>query len=264
MYSLNRWWEQYGSRLLVISTVLAIGWFLRQTQGAFLLELYASFARLFQPQTAQEEWLMEARFLELQERLIELDQQNQQLRSLLGDPDQPLPPDLFAPVVGRSVSEWWQQTLVGRGSSDGIKEGSIAMAPGGLVGRVTQTTPHSSRVTLISDPMSSVGVMVSRTRSQGYIRGQASNQVIMRFFEKTPDVRPGDVITTSPNSTLFPPGLPVGVVETIQMKASPSPQAIIRLTAPISRLEWVSISHYTPPVLPDPPKSPAPASPTSP
>jgi len=202
---------------------------------------------------------MEARFLELQERVIELDQQNQQLRSLLGDTPQPLPPDLFAPVVGRTVSEWWQQTLVGRVSTDGVVEGSIVMAPGGLVGRVTQTTPHASRITLIRDPMRSGGVMLSRSRSQGYIRGQASNQVIMRFFEKTPDVRPGDVVTTSPNSTLFPAGLPVGVIETIQMKASPSPQAIVRLTAPISRLEWVTISNYSPPVLPDPPKSSKPA-----
>lgn len=255
MYSLNRWWEQYGSRILIISTVLAIGWFLRQTQGALLLELYASLARVFQPQTAQEEWLMEARFLELQERIIELDQQNQQLRTLLGDTAQPLPPDLFAPVVGRTVNEWWQQTIVGRGAQDGVTEGAIVMAPGGLVGRVTQTTPHASRITLISDPMSSVGVMLSRSRSQGYIRGQASTQVILRFFEKTPDVKPGDVVTTSSSSTLFPPGLPVGIVESIQMKASPSPQAIVRLTAPLSRLEWVTITPYTPPDLPDPPKS---------
>jgi rod shape-determining protein MreC len=259
MYSLNRWWEQYGSRILIVSTLLAIGWFLRQTQGAFLLELYASLARLFQPQTAQEEWLMEARFLELQERIIELDQQNQQLRGLLGDTAQPLPPDLFAPVVGRTVNEWWQQTIVGRGSTDGVTEGSIVMAPGGLVGRVTQTTPHASRITLISDPMSSVGVTISRSRSQGYIRGQASNQVVMRFFEKTPDVKPGDVVTTSSSSTLFPPGLPVGIIESIQMKASPSPQAIVRLTAPISRLEWVTISQYSPPKLPDPPKTSKPA-----
>lgn len=253
MYSLNHWWELYGRRILIVSGVIAIAWILRQTQGALLLELYASLTRVFQPQAAQEEWLMEARFLELQERLIELESQNQQLRSLVGDPTRTLVPDVFAPVLGRSVDQWWQQVILGRGSVNGVTIGSAVLAPGGLVGRVTQTTFHTSRVILISDPMSSVGVMVSRSRSQGYIRGQSSTQVIMRFFEKDPDVRPGDVISTSPNSTLFPAGLPVGIIESVQMKASPAPQAIVRLTAPISRLEWVTVTRYTPPPLPDAP-----------
>lgn len=255
MYSLNRWWDLYGRRFMVITVVVMAAWFLRQNRGSVFLELYYHLTRPFHVESAQEDWLMEARFLELQERLIDLESQNQQLRSLLGDTSATTAPDIFAPVVGRSVDEWWDQVVLGRGSQQGISTGSIVLAPGGLVGRIIHTTDHTSRVMLISDPMSSVGVMVSRTRNQGYIRGQGSQQAVMRFFDKTPDVRPGDVISTSSNSTLFPPGLPIGVIESVQMKASPSPQAIIRITAPINRLEWVSVSPYTPPSLPAPPPS---------
>jgi cell shape-determining protein MreC len=54
-----------------------------------------------------------------------------------------------------------------------------------------------------------------------------------------PDVRRGDVISTSPVSQLFPPGLPLGRVESVNLDKSPAPEAVIELTAPVSYLEWV-------------------------
>jgi len=79
----------------------------------------------------------------------------------------------------------------------------------------------------------------------GYIRGQSSNRAVMEFFDKVPDVRQGDVITTSSLSQLFPAGLPVGRVESINMSKSPAPEAVIELTAPVSFLEWAIIHPHT-------------------
>jgi len=75
----------------------------------------------------------------------------------------------------------------------------------------------------------------------GYVRGQGANRVIMEFFDKVPDVRPGDVITTSSISRRFPAGLPIGTVESVNLNKSPAPEAVIELSAPISHLEWVMI-----------------------
>ena len=147
-----------------------------------------------------------------------------------------------APVIGRSADHWWQQLILGRGQQDGIKVGAIVSGEGGLVGRVVQVTPNTSRVLLISDPTSQLGVTVSRSRNMGYIRGQSANRVIMEFFDKVPDVRPGDVISTSSYSQLFPPGLAVGVVESVNLNRSPAPEAVVELSAPISSLEWVVVS----------------------
>jgi rod shape-determining protein MreC len=248
MYSLRRWWEVYGTRLVVGGGVVSIAWILSQTQAAVITELYYYLTHPFQVRSADENWMMEARFLELQERLIELESQNTQLRTLVNAQQPNGIKGTFAPIIGRSADQWWQQVLLGRGNREGVQVGASVLAPGGLVGRVITVTANTSRVLLISDPESSVGVMISRSRSQGYVRGQGSDQLVMRFFDKEPDVRPGDVVTTSSISTLFPAGLPVGVIESVQMRASPTPEAIVRLTAPISRLEWVTIAPHTAPV----------------
>ena len=75
----------------------------------------------------------------------------------------------------------------------------------------------------------------------GYIKGQGSQIATMQFFEKVPDVRPGDTVATSAVSRLFPSGLPIGRVKSVNLESGPAPQATIELTAPIDHLEWVAV-----------------------
>ena len=75
----------------------------------------------------------------------------------------------------------------------------------------------------------------------GFMRGQGSNRAVLQFFDKVPDVRKGDAVSTSPVSELFPPGLPLGRVESVNLDKSPAPEAIIELTAPVGYLEWVMV-----------------------
>ena len=227
---------------------LALGaaWGIRQTQGAAIFEIYQLLARPFVgtptiSATAPVEPADTPRVRQLEQRLTELESQNQRLQELLGYTEVHPKEGIVAPVVGRSPDHWWQQIILGRGQQDGIAVGAIAAGNGGIVGRVTQVTAHSSRVLLISDPTSQVGVTISRSRYMGYIRGQAANRVIMEFFDKVPDVRPGDVVATSTYSRLFSPGLPVGVIESVNLNKSPAPEAVIELSAPISHLEWVIV-----------------------
>jgi rod shape-determining protein MreC len=79
----------------------------------------------------------------------------------------------------------------------------------------------------------------------GYIRGQSTNRAVMEFFDKVPDVRRGDVVATSSLSQLFPAGLPVGRVESVDLNKSPAPEAVIELSAPVSFLEWAIIYPHT-------------------
>jgi rod shape-determining protein MreC len=119
--------------------------------------------------------------------------------------------------------------------------GYIVMAPGGVVGRVTNVTPNTSRVLLLSDPSSRIGVTISRSRFMGYMRGQSTSHAVMEFFDKVPDVRRGDVVSTSSLSQLFPAGMPVGRVESVNLNKSPAPEATIELSAPVSFLEWAVV-----------------------
>lgn len=241
MFILRRWWDRNGVAIVLGGLTLSAAWLVRQTQGTALFEAYQLMTRPFQSGPTQEERLTDARVLELKQQLVELESQNQKLKELLDYGKTQKQQGILAPVVGRSADHWWQQVTLGRGSQEGIKVGFVVMGPGGLVGRVISVTQNTSRVLLISDATSKVGAVISRSRSMGFMRGQGSNRAVLQFFDKVPDVRRGDVVSTSPVSQLFPSGLPLGRVESVNLDKSPAPEAVIELTAPISYLEWVIV-----------------------
>ncbi|HEY9648239.1 MAG TPA: rod shape-determining protein MreC [Chroococcidiopsis sp.] len=246
MFTVRRWWDKYGLRIGLVSLALGTAWTLRVTQGAPVIEVYRWVVSPFQgAASSQRDILENAQVEELQNRLTELEAENRELRRLLDYSAASPQKGLITPVIGRSADHWWQQITLGRGSRDGIKVGDVVSGTGGIVGRVVQVTPNTSRVLLISDPSSQVGVTISRSRYMGSLRGQAQNRAILEFFDKVPDVRPGDVVSTSDYSQLYPAGLPIGRVESVNLNKTPAPEAIIELTAPISYLEWVVVSSGT-------------------
>jgi rod shape-determining protein MreC len=272
MYSLRRWWEQNGGRTLFVGSLVGGALFIRQTQGAMVTEVYQALSRPFQGAPNKQETLVNTQMVELQQRLIELQGQNQQFEALLGFAQSTKVQGVPAPVIGRSGSQWWEQITLGRGSADGLAKDQIVMSPssspgqiaGSVVGQVKEVTAHTARVLLISDPGSQLGVTVSRSRATGYLRGQKNNRAVMEFFDKSPDVRKGDPIAVSNLSRKFPKGLPVGRIESVDLGKSPAPEATVELSAPLASLEWVVV-FPTPPAVeetaqPAKPLSPQPSS----
>ncbi len=241
MESLRRWWGRNSLAIALGVASLSVAWAIRQTQGGLLMEIYQGVARPLGITYTPTQRLTDARVRELQIRLTDLERQNQQLQGLLDYKPLRQGSAVAAPVLGRSADHWWQQITLGRGERDSVGFGSIVVGPGGLVGRVTAVSPHASRALLISDPSSQVGVVISRSRNMGVLRGQASNRAVVEFFDKDPDVKRGDVVVTSALSSLFPAGVPIGRIETIDLNKSPAPEAQIELSVPLSYLEWVVI-----------------------
>lgn len=246
MESIRRWWERYGLQVAVVSLGLYAAWVMRQTHGEALMETYQLLSRPFQATISAQDQIEDARLRDLQYRLTELENQNQLLRQILGDNISKSSTGIWAPVIGRSASSWWQQIVVGRGTSDGIRVGAIAVGAGGLVGRVTDVSDHSSRILLVSDPNSQVGVMVSRKRHMGTLHGRTQELAVLEFFERDPEVQPGDLVFTSQFSTLFPAGLPVGRIRSVSIDKQPAPEALVELSVPIGLLEFVRIYPYEP------------------
>lgn len=239
-------WTQYGRQIILLGFVLALAWLVRQTQGAAILEVYYWLSRPFQAESpaAVENRLRNARIVELEQQVAELQQQNQQLKQLLKYSETQKQLVITAPIIGRSASEWWKQVTLGRGSQDDIEAGFVVLGVGGLVGRIIAITPHTSRVLLVSDPTSQVGANISRSRSMGVVKGKGSQLAAMQFFEKVPDVRPGDVVVTSSVSRLYPGGLPIGRIKSVNLESGTAPEAVVELTAPIDDLEWTIVRPF--------------------
>jgi len=231
----------------MIVFALMISFWIKHTQGAFLSEIYYFVVNPFQSQQqlAIEDRLTNARILELEQNISELKQQNQELKQLLNYAELQEGKTIAAPVIGRNRDRWWQRVTLGRGSKDGIKPGYIVMGIGGLVGRVTHVTPHTSKVLLISDTTSRVGTILSRNRQIGYIKGKGSSTVVMHFFDQVIDINPGDDIVTSSLSKLYPSGLAIGKVKATEKNKNATVEVEIELTAPIDILEWVVVQSFT-------------------
>lgn len=246
MFTVRRWWENKGLQIGLLALVVVSAWTLRQTQGTFVMELYQAITRPLQtlrPGISPAERIRDARLLELQTRIVDLESQNQKLQGLLGyiekDPLSVRP--IVSRVVGRSADHWWQQVTLNSGTNAGIQEGSVVKADGGLVGLVESVTPNTSRVLLVSDLKSQVGVTISRTSAKGIVRGDSSAEGVLEFYEKVPNVKVGDLVSTSTYSQKFPAGLPVGRVKSLDLKKLPASVAKVELFPPIRYLDWVTV-----------------------
>jgi rod shape-determining protein MreC len=246
MVTVRRWWDKKVIQIGLLALIMGSAWVLRQTQGALLSEVYQTITRpleMLNSGPTPEEQLRNARILELQTRIVELETQNKKLKDLLGYVEQgtnstrPIP----ARVVGRSADHWWQQVTLNRGSNSGIQEGYVVKAEGGLVGLVENVTPNTSRVLLISDLKSQVGVTISRTAAKGFLRGDSSADAVLEFLEKVPNVKVGDLVSTSTYSQRFPAGMAVGRIKSLDLNKLPTSEAKVELFPPIRSLDWVAV-----------------------
>ncbi|MFQ6538557.1 MULTISPECIES: rod shape-determining protein MreC [Aphanothece] len=212
----------------------------RLSKGAFLTDVYALLTRPFWPGSAQGEWIKAAEQLDLQSRLSVLEADNRRLRELL-ELQRSSGQDVTAPVISRDAQGWWSQLVIGRGSLHGVTPGDAVVAPGGLIGRVASVTPSTASVALLTDSSSRVGVWIGRVQRHGLLVGGGTARPILRFIQKDLGVRAGDLVVTSPASTLVPPNLTVGVVQSVDDQAVPAPEAVVQLSAPVDAVDWVRV-----------------------
>jgi len=239
-------WPQ-GSRLrsaqqlwpwFVLLLVLGL---VRLSKGAGFADGFALLSRPFWPGTAQREWVEAAQQQEQISRLELLERDNARLRELLALDQQSSGDWIQAAVISRTASGWWQQLMLGKGSVDGVAKDDAVIGPGGLIGRVQSVTPTTSRVRLLTAPGSRIGVWLPRTQQHGLLAGLGTARPQLQFLDKDIQVRPGDLVSTSPASTLLPPNLPVAVVQSLNARAVPAPTALVQLIAPPDAIDWVQV-----------------------
>ena len=97
-------------------------------------------------------------------------------------------------MISRSPRGWWQQLQLGKGSLQGIGRSDAVLGPGGLVGRIDSVTPATARVKLLTAPGHEIGVWLPRSRRHGLLVGRGNSRLSLRFIDKDPHVRPGDLV----------------------------------------------------------------------
>lgn len=119
---------------------------------------------------------------------------------------------VVARVIGKDTTNWFRSILINIGTNRGIRRHMAVVTNEGLVGRVVEVTALSSRVQLITDPESAVGVLIQRSRAIGVAAGSQDGAIRVEYLPLMADVAVGDRIITSGMGGIFPKGIPVGQV----------------------------------------------------
>lgn len=162
-----------------------------------------------------------ARQSERAQRVEQLLIENARLRALLE-----LRPTLTvksqaAQVLYEASDPYSRKVIIDRGTTSGVALASPVINETGVLGQVTRVYPLSSEVTLLTDKDAAIPVLNARTQARSAAFGSAAvvgGGMEMRFMAGNADVQPGDLLTTSGVDGIYPPGLPVAKVTSVDRK----------------------------------------------
>lgn len=124
-----------------------------------------------------------------------------------------------ARVIGRPQTVWYSSVDIDAGSKDGVAENDPVINGDGLIGRITDVTPLTSKVTLITDSESSVSATVLPSGPDGVVEPEAGDPGVMLldFIDKNEPIHKGQMVATAgwSNGTIssaYPRGIPIGEV----------------------------------------------------
>lgn len=194
---------------------------------------------------SQEAERLRGEVAELKRELLAVEEvalENRRLKALLDFKESTDLTLLPARVVGRSASVWFRTLVLDKGASAGVVPDSAVLTPAGVVGRVYEVTPGASRVLLMTDANSAVDALVQRTRAQVMVEGRLGPTCRLLYLSRADEAQPGDRVVTSGLGGVFPKGLLLGEVATVETKPGHVFQrAELAPGADFSRLEEVFV-----------------------
>jgi len=177
-------------------------------------------------------------------RLREARAENATLRALVGFADSLDTPRVMARVVAKDITQQANLLTIDAGASDGIEVGMPVINQQGIVGKVITVSRRFSVVMPHQNTRFAVPATVDALNRNGVVRwdGEQFDRLVMEYVVKTEPVTRGMLIRTSPYSGVFPPGVPIGRVDTA-FAAQGRNDFMIYLTpaAPIGEVGYVYV-----------------------
>jgi len=122
-----------------------------------------------------------------------------------------------APVVARDAALWPRSVVVNVGARKGVKPNMPAVWAGALVGMTTAVGRFTAQVRLVTDPNFRVWVLDARDEDiEGIVEGTGSRLLDLRYVPLTDPLCEGDFIITSGFAELYPYGVLVGKVVSVE------------------------------------------------
>ena len=155
-----------------------------------------------------------ARSASTEAELVGLRRENDRLRELVGLRESSSGELGAASVIGRGTSSRFHTLRLDRGSDLGIEAGMAVVSVSGVVGQILRVSRSYSDVLLLTDGLSSAGVMVQKSGLRGLAAGDGSDFLQLKYLRRNDadGVAVGDLVVTSGEDGVFPEGVPLARV----------------------------------------------------
>ena len=177
------------------------------------------------------------KLLDLYDKTRVLEVENKLLSNLLNYVAPPEAKYITARVIAEEGDAFSHSLIAYTGGN--VKKGQVALSERGVIGRVDQVGQMYSKIILITDINSKIPVMVERTRVRGILSGDNTPQPKMVFIPLDAELNVGDRIVTSGVAGVFPSGLPVGNIVSVEKN-----NVQVKPFNNLDRLEYVRIVDY--------------------
>ena len=125
---------------------------------------------------------------------------------------------VFAEVIAKDPTTYFKTVIINKGGRHGLEKGMPALVPEGIVGQVIEVSGHYAKILLIVDRNSAVDALVQRTRARGMLSGASTEQCGLEYVLLKEDVQVGDTIVTSGMDGVFPKGLRIGDIQSVEAR----------------------------------------------
>lgn len=150
------------------------------------------------------------------QRLLAMEKENNELKALLRSSTQVQGKLLIAQLLEVDTDPFVHQVILDKGSRDGVFIGQPVLDANGVMGKVVQVGPYSSRMLLINDPHSGIPAQDTRNGIRAIVMGDnLTGKLALVNVPQTIDIKEGDVLVTSGLGSNFPEGYPIGRVITV-------------------------------------------------
>ncbi len=156
-------------------------------------------------------------------RTLTLQQENEELRRLLGLRGQLGVPTLAAEVLYEQRDVFSRRVVIDRGRTDGLAPGAPVIDERGVLGQLQRVHRQTAELVLLSDREMSIPVVNERTKAMYVAYGGSRPWGLeLRFVAANADIKVDDVLRTSGLDGVYPPGLPVARVAAVERRGQGS------------------------------------------
>jgi rod shape-determining protein MreC len=140
----------------------------------------------------------------------------------------------------------WLRTLVLYTGATPARKDQPILSADGLVGRVMMIAGSYAKVQLVTDRAASVGAMILRTRRQGVVRGggRGGGSLELDYVPLQADVRAGDQVVTAGIDGLYPRGIPIGTVASVEEGGQLFHRIVVAPAVDFGRLDQIYLLDY--------------------